>query len=283
MFTSSKRIPAALSLLAALLCVILIGCTKADTDGLTVVFPEFGAVDCAILMSGDHTVIIDTGEAGDGAAILDILSDYGRDTVDLLVISHYDKDHVGGAAELLGGVNIRRVIGSSYPKDSEEYVAYQTALSQAGLTEDILSAPETVTISDDFTLNICPPEQAAYTEDESNNASVAVAVQYGDTRMLFTGDAMEERTQELLSAFSGTFDLIKLPHHGREADTAALLSDAFGTEKTAYIVTSSKKEPEDKKLKKAVSGTLYLTRKGSVTAYSDGSTVKITQTGDKTP
>ena len=203
-----------------------------------------------------------------------------RDSIDLLLISHYDKDHVGGAAELIDSLTVRRVIGSSYPKESEEYAAYQSALSQAGLAEEILSSPETVTISDDFTLNICPPEQSEYAEDASNNASVAVAVQYRGTRMLFTGDAMEERTEELLSEFSGSFDLIKLPHHGRDKATASALSDAFGSDHTAYLVTSSKKEPEHKRLAEMLSGPLYLTRDGTVTAVSDGSSVKITQTGD---
>ena len=277
MSTFSKRFLPSLALLLALL---LSGCGKKDASGLTVVFPKLGAADCAILMTEDHTVVIDTGEAEDAGIILRVLSDYHRDTVDLLLISHYDKDHVGGAAELINALTIRRVIGSSYPKASAEYAAYQTALSQAGLTEEILSSPETVTIQDRFTLNICPPEQGAYAENESNNASVAVAVEYGDTRMLFTGDSMEERTEEILSEFSGTFDLIKLPHHGREKDTTALLSDAFGTEDTAYIVTSSKQDPEHKKLQKAVSGTLYRTRDGNITAFSDGTTVKITQSGE---
>ena len=251
-----------------LLMLLLLGSCGTKHGGLTVVFPKLGAADCAILMTEDHTVVIDTGEAEDAAAILDILSDNQRDTIDLLLISHYDKDHVGGAAELIRSCTVRRVIGSSYPKDLSEYTAYQDALTDAGLTEEILSSPETVSIAKDFTLTV-------YAEDESNNASVAVAVQYGDTRMLFTGDAMEARTQELLTEFSGSFDLIKLPHHGREKDTAALLSDAFGTDTTAYIVTSSKKEPEHKHL--AVSGQLFLTRDGTVTAYSNGSSVKITQ------
>lgn len=279
MSTFSKRLLPILGLLFALL---LGGCGK-QADDLTVVFPKLGAADCAILMTEDHTVVIDTGESENADTILDLLSDYHRDTIDLLLISHYDKDHVGGAAELIDSLTVRRVIGSSYPKESEEYDAYQSALSQAGLTEEILSSPETVTISDDFTLNICPPEQTNYAEDESNNASLAVAVQYGDTRMLFTGDAMEERTEELLSEFSGTFDLIKLPHHGRDKSTASALSDAFGSDTTAYLVTSSKKERENKHLDEVLSGPLYLTRDGTVTAVSDGSSVKITQTGEENP
>lgn len=279
MSTFNKRL---LPILGLLIALLLGGCEK-KTDDLTVVFPKLGAADCAILMTEDHTVVIDTGEAEDADTILDVLSDYHRDAIDLLLISHYDKDHVGGAAELIDSLTVRRVIGSSYPKESEEYDAYQSALSQAGPTEEILRSPETVTISDGFTLNICPPEQATYAEDESNNASVAVAAQYGDTRMLFTGDAMEERTEELLSEFSGTFDLIKLPHHGRDKATASALSDAFGTDHTAYLVTSSKKEPEHKHLDEVLSGPLYLTREGTVTAVSDGSSVKITQTGEVNP
>lgn len=276
MSTFSKRL---FPILGLLMVLLLSSCGKKSND-LTVVFPKLGAADCAILMTEDHTVVIDAGEAEDADTILDVLSDYHRDTIDLLLISHYDKDHVGGAAELIDFLTVRRVIGSSYPKESEEYAAYQSALSQAGLTEEILGSPETVTISDGFTLNICPPEQSEYAKDASNNASVAVAVQYRGTRMLFTGDAMEERTEELLSEFSGSFDLIKLPHHGRDKATAFALSDAFGNDHTAYLVTSSKKEPEHKRLAEVLSGPLYLTRDGTVTAVSDGSSVKITQTGD---
>ena len=156
MSTFSKRL---LPILGLLMALLLSSCGKKSND-LTVVFPKLGAADCAILMTEDHTVVIDTGEAEDADTILDVLSDYHRDTIDLLLISHYDKDHVGGAAKLIDSLTVRRVIGSSYPKESEEYAAYQSALSQAGLTEEILSSPETVTISDDFTLNICPPEQS---------------------------------------------------------------------------------------------------------------------------
>ena len=265
-----------LPVLGLLFVLLFSGCGN-KSGGLTVVFPKLGAADCAILMTEDHTVVIDTGEAEDAGDILDVLSDYQRDTIDLLLISHYDKDHVGGAAELIDALTVRRVIGSTCPKDSEAYDSYQEALSQAGLTEEIPTQSETVTLSKEFTLTVCPPEQSVYSENESNNASAAVAVQYGDTRMLFTGDAMEERTQEILSEFSGSFDLIKLPHHGRETDTAAALSNAFGTDTTAFVVTSSKKEPEHKHLDDAVTGDLFLTRDGTITAYSDGTSVKITQ------
>lgn len=120
MSTFSKRL---LPILGLLMALLLSSCGKKSND-LTVVFPKLGAADCAILMAEDHTVVIDTGEAEDADTILNVLSDYHRNTIDLLLISHYDKDHVGGAAELIDSLTVRRVIGSSYPKESEEYAAY---------------------------------------------------------------------------------------------------------------------------------------------------------------
>ena len=94
MSTFSKRL---FPILGLLMVLLLSSCGKKSND-LTVVFPKLGAADCAILMTEDHTVVIDAGEAEDADTILDVLSDYHRDTIDLLLISHYDKDHVGGAA-----------------------------------------------------------------------------------------------------------------------------------------------------------------------------------------
>ena len=209
MSTFSKRL---FPILGLLMVLLLSSCGKKSND-LTVVFPKLGAADCAILMTEDHTVVIDAGEVEDADTILDVLSDYHRDTIDLLLISHYDKDHVGGAAELIDSLTVRRVIGSSYPKESEEYAAYQIGAFPGGTDGGNPQQPGT---RNDFgrilRLNDLPAGASPNTpEDASNNASVAVAVQYRGTRMLFTGDAMEERTEELLSEFSGSFDLIKLP------------------------------------------------------------------------
>ena len=106
MSTFSKRL---FPILGLLMVLLLSSCGKKSND-LTVVFPKLGAADCAILMTEDHTVVIDTGEVEDADTILDVLSDYHRDTIDLLLISHYDKDHVGGAAELIDSLTVRRVI-----------------------------------------------------------------------------------------------------------------------------------------------------------------------------
>jgi beta-lactamase superfamily II metal-dependent hydrolase len=272
--TLSKR--GLLSLLSLLL-LLLSGCGTKET--LTVVFPKLGSADGAVLLTQDATVVIDTGEASDCEGLLEVLQDYGRDTVDLLILSHYDKDHVGGAAALLEAYPVARVIGSTDPKDSTAMARYSSALAAAGLTEEVPDGPTTLTLGE-LSLTLYPPEESSYQEDASNNASLAVSVTYGNTSLLFTGDAMGTRTQELTAVLAtGTYDFLKVPHHGRDTDTVSALLPTLKAGATA-LITSSKKEPESQAVLDLLEEngiTPYLTRKGTVTVVSDGTQLTCTQ------
>ena len=63
---------------------------------MTVTFLDVGKADSMIIRTPQSTVIIDCGEKGDGKEIVSLLEDEGVTTVDYLIITHYDKDHVGG-------------------------------------------------------------------------------------------------------------------------------------------------------------------------------------------
>jgi beta-lactamase superfamily II metal-dependent hydrolase len=268
-----------LSKLTLVLSTLLLALTFSGCGSkLTIVFPSLGSADCAILLTEHTTVVIDTGETGDAEEILDTLAAYQRSTVDLLLISHYDKDHVGGAAELLESVSVQRVIGSTSPKNSSEYSAYQAALQSCGLTEEIPGSVMTVDL-DGLELTVYPPQQETYSENQSNNSSTVVSAAYGNTHFLFTGDAMEERAEELLPVLQENgivYNLIKVPHHGRDQETTQDIFGVAGNSDTISIVTSSKKEPENEALMDVLPN-VYLTRKGAVTVISDGSEITVEQ------
>lgn len=274
MRTSSKVFAA---VLMSSLLLLFGGC--GNKSMLTVVFPKLGSADAAVLMTETATVVIDTGESGNGDQVLEILSDNHQDTVDLLVISHYDKDHVGGAAELLEGCTVKRVIGSTSPKVSDETADYYAALADTGLTEEVPSEPLVLELGG-MALTIAPPQQSEYDKDQSNNSSTVVTVQFGDATLFFAGDAMAERMEELMPELEyNAFDLIKIPHHGRDDDTTTSLLPCFKDGGTA-IITSSKKEPESQEVIDLLlsSGvTVYWTLDGTVTVTSDGTSLIIEQ------
>ncbi len=255
------------------LLLLLTGCQ--GRDQLTVVFPKVGSADAALLMTDQATVLIDTGEADDGDKLLNLLEAYGRDTIDVLIISHYDKDHVGGAAAVLNAVPVGRVIGSTWPKESDATAAYYQALEQAGLTEEHPSQGMVLSLGQ-LELSIDVPARTEYNQDQSNNSSLIVTASYGQTRLLFAGDAMAQRLGELDFSLP-VYNLVKIPHHGRDSDAPYLSAMKPGA---AAIITSSKKEPENDSLTSDLSKSglvPWLTRNGAVTAVSDGQTLTVTQ------
>ena len=272
----------AILLLAAVL--LLTACGSADPTAvpepgagseLEVHFFDAGAADAILLSSADSAVLIDAGEKGFGKTILAYLEEKGIRRIDCLIVTHFDKDHVGGAAKILNSIPVDRVLQSNQPKDSDEYENYLEALSEAGIE------PVTVRESIAFSLNgvsytVDPPRQTEYDEDSSNNSSLIVSVRHGDKRFLFMGDAQTQRLAEFLDTNTACFDVLKLPHHGRDEP---LLEELLASTRPTYgVITSSEEEPESSAVVDALEQAgvrVLLTRKSSVTLYSDGNTITI--------
>lgn len=265
-----------LCLLTALcLLLTLCACGAADTHTLRVWCFSAGKADAILLWTEGSAVLIDTGEDGFGGTITDKLTELGIDRLDVLILTHFDQDHVGGAAEVLESVAVERVLQSDCPRDSGEYAAYLQALSAAGLAAETLR--ETLNFSlDGAEYTVWPPEKTDYDEDASNNSSLITAVTYGERRFLFTGDAEGARLREFLDQDAGTFDLLKVPYHGHwQKRLTALLESA----RPAYaVITSSDAEPEDARTLSALSdigAAVFLTREGPVLAECDGQTLTV--------
>lgn len=276
---SRRRRLAALLLAAALL---LTGCAAAAPSPapapaagtLELHVFDAGAADAILLRTENSAVLIDAGEKGFGKTILAYLAEQGVDALDYLIVTHFDKDHVGGAAKVLNSIPVKAVLQSNQPKDSDEYENYVEALRGAGIEPVTLRETDTFSL-DGVSYTVDPPRQSAYAQDSSNNSSLIVSVRYGDTGILLPGDAQTLRLAEFLDANTETYDVLKLPHHGRDEP---LLEALLASVKPTYaIITSSEEEPESgavlAALEKAGVRTL-LTRNQSVTLYSDGITIK---------
>ena len=88
-----------------------------------------GKADALVLKQAGHTVLIDTGEKDDGDKIVRFLKNQGIHSVDLLVITHFDKDHVGGAAKVLEHMEVNAVFMPDYEGTRPEYDSFLEALA----------------------------------------------------------------------------------------------------------------------------------------------------------
>ena len=271
-------------LLVGLLIVVLIGISifvnnneKNDDQDLNIYFFEAGKADSAIIYNEEFAVLIDTGEKELGDTILDYLNKQGIKKLDYLIITHFDKDHVGSASKIINNIEIGKVIQSNYPKESNVYTKYLESLEQKKITP--------ITLRDNLYLNlgevqfnIIPPEEEEYSEKPSNNSSLIVSVKYKDNKFLFMGDAENLRIAEYLKTHTDEYNLIKVPYHGHyQVELNSLINIV---NPNYAVITSSNEEMEDTETLKILKNNnviYYVTREGSILVTSDGTNINIKQ------
>lgn len=243
---------------------------EAPFEGLEVTLFDAGKADAILLTTPSSAVLIDCGGKEFGPTLVNELSSRGIGQLDALIVTHFDKDHVGGAAKLLGSVEVARVLQSGIPGRGSAYEKYLRVLEKASLT------PEPVREMLSFTLGgviytVEPPQRESYDRDESNNASLIVTAEHGANRLVFMGDAETARIAEYLAASPAPCGFLKIPHHGQEEKLLGSLIAALQPKYAA--ITCSGREPEASSTAEllAASGvSTFLTRLGAVRVRSDG-------------
>ncbi len=270
---------AAVLLLAALL-LILSACDyspAANVGTLKCKVFKIGRADCIILRTASHTVVIDTGEEDDGAEIVSYLKEHKITAIDKLIITHYDSDHIGGAAALLDYAEVGEVLVPAYSKGSSTYRRFTAAMEAAGIQPTALT--ETLTFElDRAQYTVYPPERTSYPNNEDNEYSLIVGVTHGENRFLFAGDALTERLGEFTALGEGTYDFLKVSNHGDYFEGVEAFFRAVSPKYAA--ITCSDKNPADARTVsalEAVGAQVFLTRDGSVKVTSDGRTISVLQ------
>ncbi|MCD8180528.1 MAG: MBL fold metallo-hydrolase [Firmicutes bacterium] len=286
MIFKRKLIPFALAVAFA-----LCGCQSASTRGQPIesaeipeVTGEFsvsllkvGKADAIILQTENHCAVIDCGEKSDGDEVAEHLADIGVESVDYLFITHFDKDHVGGAAEVISTVGAERIIIPDYSASSDEYTAFIEAAEESGVTPERLSEYMTF-VMDDVLFEVYPPQRQSYAE-EDNDFSLAVSVKHGSNSFLFAGDAESVRLSEILEQTGGAeYDFLKVPHHGNFNSMTSQFIAAVNP--TFAVITCNKKNPADEETIAALENAgseIYYTMNGDVLVTSDGESITVTQ------
>ena len=274
----------ALFLSAALCLGFFSGCGSERETGhgaevaVKVTFFDVGKGDAVLIETANHCMMIDSGYDDTAEVILDYLKERETDRLDYLLLSHFDKDHVGGADRILEEVETGTVLQPDYQSDGGQYGEYMEVMRAQG------KAPAVVTQTMELSLDgvefvIYPPQKKDY-EEEDNDFSLVVRMRYGDGIFLFAGDCEKERLNELLEQreFELASDVLKVPHHGRkEKNSREFLS---AVRPVTAVITSSKEKPADEEIcgiLEELGTDVYFTENGTVTVCCDGEKFEVLQ------
>ncbi|MDE6999868.1 MAG: MBL fold metallo-hydrolase [Lachnospiraceae bacterium] len=197
------------------------GNTKAAK--MEVHFIDVGQGDSTLITCDGHAMLIDAGDYSKGTAIQNYLQKQKVKKLDYLILTHPDSDHIGGAPVIITKFEIDKVFMSNYEKDNKTYLKLIQALDNKRLKYTTPKVGTQYTLGTAKITILAPNGEY----DNPNDASVALMIQNGETRFLFTGDAGEDAERDMLETDMGlSADVLKAGHHGSRTSTSGKFFEA---------------------------------------------------------
>ncbi len=198
--------------------------------------------DSILLQTEDTNILIDTGVEEDSGELVQKLESRQVDCVDLLILTHPDKDHIGGAAAVLENFAVEQVLQTSCDKDSRLQDDLERRLD--GLSGCAVSVPDDRQQLDfgSLRLTVYPPKEKEY--GSANNYSIAVLAEYEGRRFFFAGDAKKKRIGELLEEALPQVDVYKTAHHGRDSGNGDRLIEMLVPKIAVVTAKAAEKETQ---------------------------------------
>ena len=177
-------------------------------------FIDVGQGDCALLVSGDSAALIDCGENGSGKVVTKYLKSLGINSLDFILFSHNDSDHIGGGDEIIESIPTKAVYTDyiPYPEDNENLDDVKSVCKRKGTEIIFPNNLQEITLGN-MVLKVYIPKPDDKT-DENENGLVVMADVWG-SQVLFTGDIGKESEEFLIKKYSHLdCDILKVGHHG---------------------------------------------------------------------
>ncbi|MCL1788790.1 MAG: MBL fold metallo-hydrolase [Oscillospiraceae bacterium] len=182
-------------------------------------FIDVGQGDCALILTEDKAVLIDSGDAEYADKVIQYIRKMGVGSLDLIIVSHPHADHIGGMAQIIKTVNTDRLL---MPKLPDELIPTGNIFERMAIAIEDHSVQASLVEYDkrlDFDLGGAILEIFAPTPtdgfDGLNDYSLITRLIHGDNSFLFTGD-MEKAAENavLEKGFDLSATVLKVAHHG---------------------------------------------------------------------
>lgn len=211
-----------LAILGALAFVIWYAVIFESREGVLVTFLDVGQGDAIFIQAPNgNQVLID---AGPGSKVLGELSKvmpfYDR-SLDLIIATHPDSDHIGGFLDVLKTYRSGLVMEPGVDSESAFYREFERLLEKNNIKKILARRGMKVMLDDSVYLLVLFPDRNV-TGWDTNDASIVVKLIYGKTSFLLTGDSPQKMENYLvfLDGQNLKSDVLKAGHHGSKTSSS---------------------------------------------------------------
>lgn len=193
-----------------------------EEDGiLTVAFLDVGQGDAIFIEApGGNQILIDGGPDSSVVRELSSVMSFFDRSLDVVVATHPDKDHISGLIEVLKHYEVSYFLEPHVMHDSGVYQSLRAAVEDEGLEVKEARRGMRINLGEGVFAEILFPDRDVF-RVETNLSSIVMQLTYGEVKFLFTGDAPQS-IERYLTSLDGTrllSDVLKVGHHGSKTSS----------------------------------------------------------------
>ena len=214
-----------LGMLAFLAIVAWLALRQLPDGRLHVYFLDVGQGDAILVQTPDGRQILIDGGPNPTALLSEmsaVLPFWDR-SLDLVVLTHPDGDHLTGLLAVLDRYQVGRVLDTSQTDAAPLAAAWRERLAKGNIPRTTAQRGMRIPFGD-VMLTVLHPSSKPLTgtASDDNNNSIVLRIDYGPTSLLLTGDAESEAEADIIKAgLPLQADVLKIGHHGSNGSTSA--------------------------------------------------------------
>lgn len=200
---------------------------KTSDQSLKVVFFDVGQGDSIFIETPKGTQVLIDG--GPNSKVLEKLNEqlpFFDRSLDLVILTHPDADHLAGLVEVLKSYKADFVAWTGVGSSRPEFQEFLAEINQGNAQKLFLAEGEKIIIGKDVYFEVLAPLENFQGREVSdfNSSSLILKMVYGKSTFLFTGDSPQSIEWQLVDSGKDiSSQVLKVSHHG--SDTAT--SDIF--------------------------------------------------------
>lgn len=278
-------------LLFALLAIAFSdNCAYAADGKLNVHYLDVGQADSILVdLPNNEVMLIDGGNYGTGETVVDYLKNQGITNIDYMINTHPHNDHVGGLIKVMNSdaFTVEKIYMTKAIDAVPRFIEFTELLDEKRIEPEEIMAGQFLindTVGDKkLTVKCIAPFKLV--DDNTNNNSIVLKLEYGSISYLFMADAEAEEEQEILSSGENIkCDVYKVGHHGANTSSTQAFIDAVNpkaaviTADTSVNSTGLPAETILTRLNKAGADIYRTDLLGAIVSTSDGNSFSMNKT-----
>lgn len=210
-----------------------------ETQGgkLHVSFLDVGQGDAIFITAPNgNQVLVDAGPDKQTLRVLSRVMPFYDRSIDAVVVSHPDQDHIGGLPDILNRYAVNTVVESGVSSESSTYKDVEKKIADGGIETVTARRGMRINMGSGAIIHVLFPDRNPQGWD-TNDASIVAQLQFGNTSVMLTGDSPQTIESYLVSIDGKKLksDILKAGHHGSRTSSDELF---VGFISPAYAVIS---------------------------------------------